>query len=158
MLTKDDRDLPIEQITKENYLVPANEKGLYHVRIEQKKFDPDTGKRKSIPRIQKFGVKEYATVEPNLLKQGYTLDLLHDPKKWIQEHEAELKAAENERKAAKQAALKEEQEKKAEAEKAARAAEVAAAVKAELEKEREALKAELKAELEKEAAVKETKK
>ena len=120
MITKDGKDVDILQITSENYVVPAGEEHLYHVKIEVKKFNPDSGVRMSRPRIQIFGAKEYeATVKSDLVRQGYTLDVLHDPTEWLKQQEAaKAKAAEQtaadrkkaaeETKAAEKAALKAE--------------------------------------------------
>ena len=46
------KDVAITDVTPENYIVPSNEQHLYHCVIEIKKFDSETGKRLSIPRIQ----------------------------------------------------------------------------------------------------------
>ena len=74
------KDVAIIDVTPENYIVPDNEKHLYHCVIEIKKFDSETGKRLSIPCIQKFGKKGYEnSIADNLKKQGYTITVLHDP-------------------------------------------------------------------------------
>lgn len=74
------KDVPVTQVTKENYIVEENEKHLYHCIIEVKKFNPETGERLSVPRVQKFGKKAFeTTVETNLKKQGYTITILHEP-------------------------------------------------------------------------------
>lgn len=84
MLTKTGRDLSILEVTKDNYIVPAGEEHVYHVRIEVKKFSGETGERQSQPRIQKFGAIMYkSSIEKNLKKQGFTLDVLHDPSEWL---------------------------------------------------------------------------
>lgn len=85
MQTKTGRDLPIEEVTKDNYVVPAGEEKVFHARIEVKKFDSNTGQRQSIPRIQKFGSKSFKTILSNLKKQGYTVDILHDPSEYLAE-------------------------------------------------------------------------
>lgn len=73
------KDVPITQVTCENYIVPENEKHLYHVIIEVRKFNSETGERMSKPRVQKFGKKAFETkVRKNLIKQGYTLTMLHE--------------------------------------------------------------------------------
>ena len=80
MITKDGRDLPIESLTKDNYVVPVGEERCYHCIIEVVQFDPKTGKRLSRPRIQKFGKKMFESiVESSLRKQGYNVTILHDP-------------------------------------------------------------------------------
>lgn len=107
------KDVAITEVTPDNYIVPENEKHLYHCIIEVKKFDSETGKRLSIPRVQKFGKKGYENdIADNLKKQGYTITVLHDPNEYIK-----AKAEEDER-------LREERRKNAAEEKEkARAAE-----------------------------------
>lgn len=74
------KDVAITDVTPENYIVPDNEKHLYHCIIEVRKFDSESGKRLSVPRIQKFGKKSFDNgVGSNLKKQGYTVTILHDP-------------------------------------------------------------------------------
>jgi len=91
MQTKTGQDLPLLKLTSDNYLVPKGEEHLYHVRIEVKKFDTESGERLSIPRIQKFGETGYKTsIAKNLKKQGFTLDVLHNPSEWLKE-QAELR-------------------------------------------------------------------
>ena len=84
MITKDGRDLPIEKLTPDNYNVPKGEEKDYHCVIEVAKFDQNTGKRLSKPRVQKFGKKTFeTTVLPTLRKQGYTVTILHNPNDWL---------------------------------------------------------------------------
>lgn len=131
MRTKDGRDLPVAEITAANYIVPQGEEMSVHARIEVRQFDPKTGARISTPRIQKFGMKEWAgSVNSSLRKQGYSIEILHDPWKFAQEHAAELKAA---------------QEAKAKAEKEAADAKKAAELAAIKEQAKAELLAELKA-------------
>lgn len=130
------KDVAIIDVTPENYIVPDNEKHLYHCVIEIKKFDSETGKRLSIPRIQKFGKKGYEnSIADNLKKQGYTITVLHDPNEYVK--------AQAEEKAARTAAQQKAAEEKAAADARAKA-EAEAKAKAE---EKAALKAEILAEL-----------
>ena len=130
------KDVAIIDVTPENYIVPDNEKHLYHCVIEIKKFDSETGKRLSIPRIQKFGKKGYEnSIAEHLKKQGYTITVLHDPNEYVK--------AEAEEKAARTAAQQKAAEEKAAADAKAKA-EAEAKAKAE---EKAALKAEILAEL-----------
>lgn len=93
MLTKDGRDNPIENLTPDNYIVPAGEERYYHVVIEVKQFDPKTGRRISRPRVQKFGKKSFdAGIRDSLRKQGYDLLILHDPTDWIRNQQAKTAA------------------------------------------------------------------
>ena len=156
------KDVAIIDVTPENYIVPDNEKHLYHCVIEIKKFDSETGKRLSIPRIQKFGKKGYEnSIADNLKKQGYTITVLHDPNEYMKakaeadEKAKAEKAKANAEKAAADAKAKAEADEKAKAEKAKANAEKAAAdakAKAEADakaraEEKAALKAEILAEL-----------
>lgn len=130
------KDVAIIDVTPENYIVPDNEKHLYHCVIEIKKFDSETGKRLSIPRIQKFGKKGYEnSIAEHLKKQGYTITVLHDPNEYVK--------AQAEEKAARTAAQQKAAEEKAAADAKAKA-EAEAKAKAE---EKAALKAEILAEL-----------
>ena len=97
------KDVAIIDVTPENYSVPDNEKHLYHCVIEIKKFDSETGKRLSIPRIQKFGKKGYEnSIADNLKKQGYTITVLHDPNEYMKaKAEADAKARAEEKAALK---------------------------------------------------------
>lgn len=96
METKDGRDLSVLEITAGNYKVPKGEEMSVHAKIEVKQFDPKTGARISTPRIQKFGMKEWQSVmQSSLRKQGYTVEILHDPYKFAQEHAEQIRAAQN---------------------------------------------------------------
>ena len=108
------KDVAITYVTPENYIVPSNEQHLYHCVIEIKKFDSETGKRLSIPRIQKFGKKGYEnSIADNLKKQGYTIPVLHDPNEYVK--------AQAEEKAARTAAQQKAAEEKAKADAKAKA-------------------------------------
>lgn len=105
MITKDGRDLPIESLTPDNYLVPAGEEKSYHCVIEVVQYNQKTGDKISRPRVQKFGKKIFeSVVESSLRKQGYKVIILHDPNDWLKEQavkraEAAKKAAEDKAKA-----------------------------------------------------------
>jgi hypothetical protein len=88
MQTKEGRDLPVTEITPENYLVEEKDQSFFHVKVEQEQFSSRSGKRLSIPYVQLFGVKEWATVQFNLRKQNYTLIVLYDPTEYIAAHPA----------------------------------------------------------------------
>lgn len=92
------KDMSIFDVTPENYIVPAGEEHLYHCLIEVRKFDSDTGKRLSTPRVQVFGKKAYEEgVYHNLKKHGHTITVLHDPNEYLAAKKAEeaAKAEEN---------------------------------------------------------------
>lgn len=123
------KDVNILDVTPENFIVPKGEEDCYHCRIEVKKFNQDTGDRISKPRMQVFGKKFFESFGlHNLRKQGFTVDVMHDPNKWLQENEAKLEA---------------EKQKKAEAGAKAKAE----AAEAEKKAMKEAMKAEILAEL-----------
>ena len=123
------KDVNILDVTPENFIVPKGEEDCYHCRIEVKKFNQDTGERISKPRMQVFGKKFFESFGlHNLRKQGFTVDVMRDPNKWLQENEAKLEA---------------EKQKKAEAEAKAKAE----AAEAEKKAMKEAMKAEILAEL-----------
>lgn len=109
MIAKNGRDLPIEQITSENYVVPRGEEMVYHVKIEVKQFNSKTGERISRPRIQKFGMKIWeSSVRDSLRKQGYTMEILHDPNTWIAENRAQIESLKAQKRESEKAALKAE--------------------------------------------------
>lgn len=123
------KDVNILDVTPENFIVPKGEEDCYHCRIEVKKFNQDTGERISKSRMQVFGKKFFESFGlHNLRKQGFTVDVMHDPNKWLQENEAKLEA---------------EKQKKAEAGAKAKAE----AAEAEKKAMKEAMKAEILAEL-----------
>lgn len=123
------KDVNILDVTPENFIVPKGEEDYYHCRIEVKKFNQDTGERISKPRMQVFGKKFFESFGlHNLRKQGFTVDVMHDPNKWLQENEAKLEA---------------EKQKKVEAGAKAKAE----AAEAEKKAMKEAMKAEILAEL-----------
>lgn len=123
------KDVNILDVTPENFIVPKGEEDCYHCRIEVKKFNQDTGERISKPRMQVFGKKFFESFGlHNLRKQGFTVDVMHDPNKWLQENEAKLEA-EKQKKAEAGAKAKAEAEKKAMKE--ATKAEILAELKAE---------------------------
>lgn len=123
------KDVNILDVTPENFIVPKGEEDCYHCRIEVEKFNQDTGERISKPRMQVFGKKFFESFGlHNLRKQGFTVDVMHDPNKWLQENEAKLEA---------------EKQKKAEAGAKAKAE----AAEAEKKAMKEAMKAEILAEM-----------
>lgn len=125
------KDVPVTEVTKDNYIVPANEVRLYHCVIEVRKFNPETGERLSKPVVQKFGKKSFeASVANNLRRQGYTITILHNPNEYEATAKAEAKKAkEDEVKRAVADALAKERE--------AHKAEIDAAVKEALAKAKE---------------------
>ena len=89
------KDVPITEVTAENYLVPKGEENTYHVRQEITTFDQRTGRRLSKPRVQKYGAKEFKSIERILRQQGYSVEVLYDPTDWLKkkaEEQAEREA------------------------------------------------------------------
>ena len=87
-----EKDVNIIDVTADNYLVPDKEKHLYHCKIEVRKFNAETGKRMSKPRIQKFGKKMYESlIQHNLPRQGYTIDVLYNPTEYLKQMEEQKK-------------------------------------------------------------------
>lgn len=122
MITKDGRDVTLDELTAENYLCPKGEEMSYHVVIEVKQFDSKTGRRISTPRLQKFGRKMWnGIMYSSLRKQGYDIKVLHDPTEWITAYKAKM--------AELNAAKAEKAKKQREAEKAAMKAEILAEIK-----------------------------
>lgn len=78
------KDVDILNVTPENYIVPENERHLYHCKIEIRQFNAKTGARQSRPRIQKFGKKMFETnIQHNLPKQGYVVEVLYNPNPYL---------------------------------------------------------------------------
>lgn len=118
------KDVAITDVTPENYIVPSNEQHFYHCVIEVRKFDGETGKRLSVPHIQKFGKKSFENGILDALKeQGYTITVLHDPNEYVKAQAEEKAAADTKAKAEAEAKAKAE-------EKAALKAEILAELKA----------------------------
>ncbi len=141
------KDVSIFDVTPENYIVPKGEEHLYHCLVEVVKFDSDTGKRLSKPRVQVFGKKAYEEgVYHNLKKHGYTITVLHDPNEYLtaKKEEEAAKAEEKAAKEAEEARLKAEEEARIEEERK--------------KAEKEALKAEILAELKESGIIQEAKK
>ena len=88
------KDVQIKDVTPENYIVEEKEARLYHCLIEIKRFDSATGKRLSIPRIQKFEPRAFESfIRHELKSQGYDIVVLHNPKEWAKK-KAEEESAE----------------------------------------------------------------
>ena len=113
------KDVPVMEVTAENYIVPRGEEDTYHCKIEQTQFNPRNGKRMSKPRIQKFNAKMYPSIARNLRQQGWDIEVLYDPTEFLRQQEAdrqqqqemtyrERQEAERKRKEAERKALKDE--------------------------------------------------
>lgn len=63
-----------------SYAVPKGEEGAVHAEIEQVQFDASTGRKKSVPTIQKFDPRAWDNFRRNAVKLGYThVQVLHAP-------------------------------------------------------------------------------
>ena len=121
------KDVGLLDVTPENFIVPKGEESFYHCRIEVVKFHGETGERLSKPRIQVFGKKFFETFGlHNLRKQGYKVDILHDPNVWEAANKEKIEAN---KRAKAEAAAKAAAEAKA-AERAQMKAEIIAELKA----------------------------
>lgn len=111
MITKDNKDLSVLEITPENYIVPRGEERFYHVKMEIKSFDQHTGERLSHPFIQKFTRVDFEGGMMSLLRQqGYDMVILHDPKAWMEQHIAELNKSKTQKEAEAKAKAEAEKE------------------------------------------------
>lgn len=101
------KDVPVSEITADNYVITDDkERGLYHCKIEMRRFDASTGKTLSRPRIQKFGKKVFETnIVKNLARQGYTIDVLYNPTEYLKEQAIKRADLAKEAQKAKDAAL-----------------------------------------------------
>lgn len=72
-----DTDAPTN--TTPSYPVKPEEKGMYHVRLDKKAFDQKTGKKLSKDFVQIFEKNEWKSMEAELLRQGYDIEILHTP-------------------------------------------------------------------------------
>lgn len=87
------KDVGLLDVTPENFIVPKGEENCYHCRIEVVKFHGETGERLSKPRIQVFGKKYFETFGlHDLRKQGYKVDILHDPNVWEAANKEKIEA------------------------------------------------------------------
>ena len=129
--TKDGTMVSILDVTAENYLAPQGSEMSYHCRIEQRKFDSNTGQRLSVPRIQMFGKKEFDNgLLHHLRQQGYTVDILHDPNEWIKVNADRIAKEQAEKAALKKEAAEKAEKERRDAEKAAMKAEIIEELKA----------------------------
>lgn len=64
---------------QEPFKPAPGDEAYVHVTLEQPNYDQRTGKQLSRPRMQKFGVREWAKVREQLYKQGYAVEVLYTP-------------------------------------------------------------------------------
>ena len=114
------KDVPLSEVTAANYIVPEGERNTYHVLQDIPRYDQRTGRKLSVVRIQKYGVKEFKDINRILRQQGYELTILYDPTEYLRkQHEAE-----EERKTLTETKRRELEAKRREAEKATLKAEI----------------------------------
>lgn len=79
------KDVELDKVTKDNYIVPEGEKMCFHVIMEIKQYHPKTGAKISRPRLQKFKAETFKKLRPNFERQGYDINVLYDPTEYIKE-------------------------------------------------------------------------
>lgn len=83
------KDVAIMEVTPETFIVPKGEEQFYHCRIEVRRFNASTGARISRPRMQCFGKKFFENGgREELERQGYTVEVMHNPAAWCAEQAA----------------------------------------------------------------------
>lgn len=88
----------LEKLTPEKYQVPAGEEHLYHVLQETKKYDADTGQKRTKPRVQKYGKKVFENnVYASQTKRKMSMVILHDPNEWLAKNAEAVKRTQIER-------------------------------------------------------------
>lgn len=122
------KDVPLTEVTAENYIVPKGEENSYHVIQEMTSFDNKTGKRLSRPVLQKYDAKIWPTQRKALASWGYDLTIVHDPSEYNRQQAeiAQQTAANRQRIIAQQEAQRKAKER------AAMKAELMAEIRAEL--------------------------
>lgn len=106
---KGTKDVPLTEVTPENYIVPKGEEKDYHVLQELKNFDRKTGKRLSRPVVQKYDAKVFQTQQRRWLQSmGYDFVVLHDPTEYNRKRMEQSQLTTRQRQAAEREALKRE--------------------------------------------------
>ena len=65
---------------RKDYQIPAVEKHLIHVELENTEFNPTTGERLSVPRVQTFYPREFDQMVADGNFKGMSVDVIHDPR------------------------------------------------------------------------------
>jgi len=73
------KKIPVLKKTKANYVPEPGTEMNYHVKVEVKAFNPQSGKRLSTPQVQIFAPKAFKVFADQAVGLGYTVDILHDP-------------------------------------------------------------------------------
>ena len=68
------------RISPADYEVPKGEEHIVHVEIERTSFNPNTGKKKSVPKVQKFDDRAWLNFKKHAKQQGFIhVRVLHAP-------------------------------------------------------------------------------
>ena len=68
----------------ETYVVPQNERKIFHIEVENKFFSTKTGKKLSQPMVVKLdGIKEYDQFMVNAIKSNKDFNILHDARPYL---------------------------------------------------------------------------
>ena len=86
------KDVPLSEVTPANYIVPQGEEKSWHVIQEKKEFDRNTGRQLSRPVLQKYDMKCYPQTRKYLMDAGYTITVLHDPTRWVNQNSQKTQA------------------------------------------------------------------
>lgn len=62
-----------------SYKIPASELHMIHAELEIKQFNPNTGEKMSVPKVQTFYPKEFADLKDNGGFVGYSVKVVHNP-------------------------------------------------------------------------------
>lgn len=100
-----ERDVKIEDVNAQNYIVPENERHIYHVKQEIKSYDPKNGRKISVPVVQKYGAKTFTQIERQLRLQGWELEILYNPTAFLEEMKQVQKKSQADRKKLAEAAM-----------------------------------------------------
>lgn len=70
----------LEKGRVKKYIVPEGEEGAVHAEIEQVQFETGTGRKKSVPTVQKFDPRAWNNFREACRSLGYTyVKVLHAP-------------------------------------------------------------------------------
>lgn len=100
-----ERDVKIEDVNAQNYIVPENERHVFHVKQEIRSYDQKTGRKISVPVVQKYGAKTFNQIERQLRLQGWELEILYNPKAFLEEMKQVQKKSQADRKKLAEAAM-----------------------------------------------------
>lgn len=67
---------------KDKYVAPEGEEGLYHVQLDKKGYNSETGEKLFKPRVQKMTIEEFWHFNKNREGLGYEVTVLWNPEKY----------------------------------------------------------------------------